>query len=257
MSAFRKKPYDPKDLEPFRLSRTKIDLFIDCPRCFYLDRRMLVSRPQPYSYNINTAVDILLKKEFDTYREKRTAHPYMVEAGISAIPFAHEDMDKWRMNFTGGETLHKETNLEIFGAVDDIWIHTDGPEKGKLIIVDYKATSKDGEVSLDADWQDGYRRQMEVYQWIFRGMGFEVSDTGYFVYANALRGSENFNNKLDFDVKIIPYVGNTAWIDTTLVKIKKCLDDDRIPKEKETCEFCAYRTLAGKSIKEHMDKFIK
>ncbi|MEI9966803.1 MAG: hypothetical protein WDN67_04185 [Candidatus Moraniibacteriota bacterium] len=37
------------------------------------------------------------------------------------------------------------------GGVDDVWVAPDG----ELIIVDYKATSKDGEVTLDAEWQGG------------------------------------------------------------------------------------------------------
>ena len=55
----------------------------------------------------------------------------------------------------------------ITGAVDDIWVTPDG----ELIIVDYKSTSKDTEVNLDAEWQDGYKRQMEVYQWLLRQKG--------------------------------------------------------------------------------------
>lgn len=256
MASTRRKAYDPKDPEPFKLSRTKIDLFVDCPRCFYIDRRMLISRPQGFPFNINSTVDILLKKEFDIHRVNKTTHPYMIEAGIQAIPFLHPDLDTWRLNFTGGQTLHKETNFIIFGAIDDIWMYTDGPEKGKLIIVDYKATSKEGEVSLDAEWQSGYRRQLEVYQWIFRHMGFNVCETGYFVYANALRDKPSFDNKLEFSVTMLSHIGNTEWIDTTLINIKKCLDDNRIPKQSETCEYCKYRNEAGKSIKEHSDKYM-
>lgn len=246
--------YTPGKEEPFRLSRSKIDLFIECPRCFYLDRRLGVSRPQGFPFNINSAVDLLFKKEFDVHRKDQSAHPYMLENNIPAIPFAHAEMDTWRENFTGAQTLHKETNFIITGAVDDIWIYTDGPDKGKLIIVDYKATSKDGEITLDAEWQDGYRRQMETYQWIFRRLGFDVSNTGYFVYANALRDRPNFSNKLDFSVKLFPHTGDTSWIEKTLESAKTCLDDNRIPKEKETCEYCAYRTKAGNAFKDHTEK---
>ncbi len=36
--------YDPKSKEPFRISRSKIELFINCPRCFYLDRQVFVGK---------------------------------------------------------------------------------------------------------------------------------------------------------------------------------------------------------------------
>ena len=81
------------------------------------------------------------------------------------------------------------------------------------MIVDYKATSKAGDVSLDADWQIGYKRQMEIYQWLFRKNNHKVSSTGYFVYCNGDADKEAFDGKLEFDIKILPYVGDDSWID--------------------------------------------
>ena len=253
MAFYRKKLYTKGDTEPFKLSRSKIDLFVECPKCFYLDRRLGVSRPQGFPFNLNSAVDLLLKKEFDLHRDSKTAHPYMIDNKIDAIPFSHSEMNVWRENFVGAQVTDTKNNLLITGAIDDIWIYTDGEDKDKIIIVDYKATSKDTEVDLDSEWQDGYKRQMEIYQWIFRKLGFKVSDTGYFVYANGDRSKEGFDNKLEFKIKVIPYVGKTEWIEKTLENIKKCLDDDRIPKEKDTCEYCKYRKLAGEAFKKHLD----
>lgn len=251
---WKKKLYIKGDKEAFKLSRSKIDLFIECPRCFYLDRRLGVGRPQGFPFNLNSAVDLLLKKEFDLHRKEKTSHPYMVENGIEAIPFSHTEMDTWRENFVGAQVMDEKNNLLITGAIDDLWIYIDGKDKDKIIIVDYKATSKDNEVDLDSEWQDGYKRQMEIYQWIFRKLGFEVSETGYFVYANGDRSKEGFDNKLEFKIKVIPYVGKTEWIEKALENIKACLEDDRIPKEKDTCEYCKYRRMAGEAFKMHSEK---
>jgi len=60
---------------------------------------------------------------------------------------------------------HGPTGLTLFGAIDDLWADAGGLH----YVVDYKATSKGGEVGLDADWQGGYRRQVEFYQWLLRG----------------------------------------------------------------------------------------
>lgn len=247
---YKKKLFDPTSASPFKLSRSKIDLFIECPRCFYLDRRLGVGRPQGFPFNLNSAVDLLLKKEFDVHRKAKSAHPLMENYGVDAIPFSHRDMDVWRENFVGVQSLHEKTNLLIFGAVDDVWVN---PQE-ELIVVDYKATSKDTEVNLDAEWQDGYKRQMEVYQWLLRQNGFKVSDTGYFVYANGKRDRAAFDAKLEFDIKLIPYTGNTDWIEKTIVLIKQCLIDDRIPSASENCEYCAYRNQAGKALLEATNK---
>ena len=59
------KLYQLKSSAPFKLSRTKIELFTGCPRCFFLDRRLGISRPGFPAFTLNNAVDYLLKKEFD------------------------------------------------------------------------------------------------------------------------------------------------------------------------------------------------
>ena len=235
--------YNPLSKEPFRLSRSKIDLFLNCKRCFYLDRRLGVGQPPGYPFSLNSAVDKLLKKEFDFHRVGKTAHILMQEYLIDAVPFQHEKIEEWRDSLRRGITfLHKETNLLITGGVDDVWVNS----AGELIIVDYKATAKDGKVSLDADWQIGYKRQMEIYQWLFRQNGFKVSNIGYFVYCNGDTDKEAFDKKLEFDVDLIPYEGNDAWVDNVIIEIHKCLMSDELPESSSECDHCAYRASVKK-----------
>src|SRR3989304_63064 len=80
----------------FPLSRSRIELFFGCPKCFYIDNKLGVARPPGYPFTLNSAVDELLKREFDVQRAKGEIHPLMKEYGIDAIPFAHEQMDAWR-----------------------------------------------------------------------------------------------------------------------------------------------------------------
>lgn len=239
--------FDPKSTEPFRLSRTKIDLFLSCPRCFYLDRRLGIGQPPGFPMNLNSAVDALLKKEFDLHRAKKTAHPLMNSYGVDAIPFDDPRMDEWRDSLRRGITfLHKPTNFLVTGGIDDVWVNP----KGDLHIVDYKATSKDGDVSIDADWQIAYKRQMEVYQWLFRKNGFTVSDTGYFVYCNGRTDREAFDGKLEFDVVVLPYEGNADWVETTLKEARACLVKSSLPKAGPDCDYCAYREATAKVEKK-------
>lgn len=164
--------------------------------------------------------------------------------GIDAVPFEHEMINTWRDTFKGIEYFHESTNFVVFGGVDDIWQE----KNGKLIVVDYKATSKDAEVTLDAEWQDGYKRQMEVYQWLLRRNDFNVSDTGYFVYANGKRDREAFDGKLEFDVKLIPYTGKDNWVEKTLHEMKACLDQDEVPRPAPNCEYCNYTNEYQRAI---------
>jgi CRISPR/Cas system-associated exonuclease Cas4 (RecB family) len=234
--------FDPAHHAPFKLSRSKVELFQNCKRCFYIDRRLGVGQPPGFPFNLNSAVDHLLKKEFDIHRAKNQAHPLMEHYGIDAIPFSHEELDAWRENFKGVQYHHTKTNFILTGAVDDIWKN----KQGDLLVVDYKSTSKDTEVNIDAEWQGGYKRQMEFYQWLLRKNGFAVSNTGYFVYCNGKRDAEAFDAKLEFDIKLIPYTGDDAWVEDILEEIKACLTSSRLPEYSKTCDYCQYR----KAVKE-------
>jgi CRISPR/Cas system-associated exonuclease Cas4 (RecB family) len=236
----RSVPYKPGQAAPFKVSRSKIELYMQCPRCFWLDVRLKITRPNTPPFNINKTIDELFKKEFDTYRASKKPHPLMVEFGVDAIPFDHDNLDTWRETFVGVTTVHEATNLHIFGGIDDVWV--DGA--GKLIVVDYKATSKDKEVSIDSDWQIAYKRQLEVYQWLLRRNGFEVSDTGYFVYTNGRVDLDGFNDRVEFRTKIIPYTGSDEWIEPTIMKMKKVMDG-AMPAVGTAamggeCDYCAY-----------------
>lgn len=230
--------YNQNSTELFRLSRSKIDLFINCSRCFYLDRKLGVAQPPGYPFSLNSAVDKLLKKEFDIHRADRTTHPLMKHYGIDAVPLSHEKIDEWRDSLRAGITFKIDSeNVVITGGVDDVWVKPDG----EFIIVDYKATSKEEEVNLDADWQIGYKRQMEIYQWLFRKNGFKVSSTGYFVYCNGDTDKEAFDGKLEFIIKIIPYTGDDSWVEKTVHDAIDCLKSDKLPPSGEDCDFCKYR----------------
>ena len=233
--------FDPAAATPFRLSRSKLDLFINCPRCFYIDRRLGIGQPPGFPFNLNAAVDHLLKKEFDEYRNRREPHPLMRAAGIDAIPCVHEKLEQWRINFKGVELYHKHTNFILTGAIDDLWM----TPSSSYVVVDYKATSKDQPVTIDAPWQRAYKRQMEVYQWLLRGNGLTVSDTGYFVYCNGKRGAHHFDGHLEFDIAVIPYVGTDDWIEATIIEAHRCLVGDNIPQASLDCDYCIYHSAVA------------
>ena len=232
--------YNPESAEPFKLSRSKLENFTRCPRCFYLDRRLGVDQPPMPAFTLNSAVDTLLKKEFDVHRARGTTHPLMKHYGIDAIPFTHEQMNDWRENFVGIQYFHRPSNFIITGAVDDIWKDKDG----QLIVVDYKATSVNGEIDWDSEYKQSYRRQLEIYQWLLRRLGFEVSDIGYWVYANGRKDKEAFDGKLEFNVQIFDYKGNDQWIEPTIMEAKKCLNGP-LPPFNVKCDFCTYRKEAS------------
>lgn len=252
--AWKSKTFDPASTEPFAISRSKIDMFTECPRCSYLDLRLGVKRPSGPSFTLNNAVDELFKREFDVHRANGTPHPLMKKYGLDAVPFQDERLEQWRDALKRGvKTHHLETNLIVRGGIDDVWV----TPSGELIVVDYKATSKKEGPKSEDDLYPSYKKQIEVYQWLFERNGFKVSPTGYFVYANGKSDAEAFDGKLEFDIELIGYTGDNSWVEGTLMDLKNTLMSDNIPAVGTAfgggpCDFCTYRENAGKIlIKAH------
>lgn len=214
-----------------KLSRTKIELFLQCPRCFWLDMHKVAKRPSGAPYTINLAIDFLLKREFDECRVNNLEHWLIKKNKIKARPFNCEEIDRWRHNFTGVQVEHAKTGFLVYGAVDDVWIN---PKK-ELIVVDYKATG-----AKEYKIYDSYKRQMEIYQWLLKKNGHKVSPTGYFLFAKANKEQGFLEGRLTFDLAIEPLKGSTNWVEGAIIDARACYGRRTAPKASGECEYCPY-----------------
>ena len=240
--------YDPTNPVPYELSRSRIENFVRCPACFYLQQVKVVPFPSIPGFNINEATDILLKRDFDQYRGSETTHPFLQGIGMEhLIPYQHPDFEKWTQSLHFGadgrmNTVHQEGNIKLGGGLDDVWFNTKTKE---LHIVDYKSTSQKmngKKITLDDQWKASYKRQMDIYVWIMRRKGFKVSSTGYFLYCDGDRFTKERFLKSDgavmqFKMSLLPYEVTTSWIEPTLLEIKNCLNKSSIPEHSNHCEF--------------------
>ena len=243
--------FNPDNPAPYELSRSRIENFVRCPACFYLQQVKAVPFPSIPGYNINEATDVLLKRDFDKYRGGPETHPFLKKIRMEhLVPFEHEDFEKWTQSMHYGaegrmHTVHEESNIKLGGGLDDIWLNTKTDE---LHIVDYKSTSQKSpnkEITLDDYWKAGYKRQMDMYVWVMRRKGFSISSIGYFLYCDGDRFSEydflnSENASMQFKMSLIPYKVDTTWIERTLLKVKECLRTPVTPKHSDRCEYGAF-----------------
>ena len=228
--------------EPFKISRSKFNNFLDCKRCFYLDRVKGLKEPGMPGWALNSAVDELLKKEFDVHRKNKTSHPIMKKYKLNFVPFQHKDIDIWREARSGGISyLDQNANLIIHGGVDDIWLNNDTEE---LVVVDYKSQSTNEPVKTESyltnKYHQGYKIQMDIYVHILRNMDFKVSDTTYFMVCNGEKSFDKFDNKINFTTTLVPYKANSKWIPAKIKEMKEVLDQEKIPEINSDCEKCIY-----------------
>ena len=226
--------------EPPVLSRSALEDYLKCPRCFYLHRRQGLKPLSRIPLTLAVATDALLKNEFDAIRGSEASHPVWDENGLSVRAFSHPDLETWRSNFKGLRVTHAATGATIYGAIDDLWQHR---ESGDLHIVDYKSTSKKETPDLEGGFGAGYKRQIEIYQWIYRQAGFAVSPIGYFLYVNGSKEGGFYDaseGRMRFVTTLLAHEGNTDWVDDCISAAVACFQHDQIPDAAEDCDTCRY-----------------
>ena len=201
-----------------------------------------------YPFSLNNAVDALLKKEFEIYRKRQSSHPLFERFGLRGIiPWSSPKLEEYRDALRRGITYkHPEYPFRVFWGLDDIWFNQ---ETGELIVADYKAASKKGELTIDADWQMSYKRQISLYCYLVsKTESLPVSKTAYFVYCNGLtegKSADRFGAKLHFEIELLPYEVQLSWIEPTLKSIHLCLQSDSLPEASPHCDWCAYVAARG------------
>jgi len=222
-----------------KLSRSTVERYISCPRCCVLEKNYDI-RPPSLPFTLNLAVDNLCKNEFDYYRERQQPHPLFYKNNIEAIPFKHSEIDNWRNNYIGIRHKSIQHQYDFGGAIDDIWQKSNG----ELIIVDIKATSR-----INFNWNDtwhkydypkSYKRQLEMYQWLFKMNGFDVSNEAYIIYFNGKKNEKFFQNKLEFEPHIIKLDCSTDWVEMKIIETVELLRSNIFPKPSQKCENCNY-----------------
>ena len=224
-----------RSLSRRQLSRSKLELFRECPRCFHEDVVKGNRRPSMPAFTLNNAVDALLKSEFDQYRAVQAPHPLFASVGLNAVPLQDARMGEWRANFQGVRWTDTETGWTLFGAVDDLWLSSDG----EVLVADYKATAK-AQAPTAETLYPSYRRQAEIYQFLVERQGFQVSPRAWFVYANGISSAGSFGNVLHFNTALIPHDGRWDWVLDGFRAAVALVEDGSVPPPGENCEHCRF-----------------
>ena len=229
--------YNPE--KKFKISRSKIELFYNCPRCYYKDAKLGIRKPPMPGWAINSAVDALLKKEMDFCRREDRPHGIFKEYSLDIKPFKHEDIEKWQNSFTGIQYHDEKHNFLLYGGVDDIMVNKDN----ELVVIDFKATAKAANIVSSADVYDNgksYKRQLEIYSWLLQKNNFDVSSTGYLMYYNGDASKPHLGQEMHFRRTLVPFELDTNWIDPMIDNLYDCLQKDKMPDHNPDCEECVY-----------------
>lgn len=219
-----------------QLSPNSINLFLECPHCFWLEKRLGIKRPPPYPYALNTAVDVLLKQEFDEYRAKKETHPLIAAHKVKAKLFHNQKLlDQWRSNFSGLRYYDPGLKATIFGAVDDILEFADG----KLAPLDYKSTG-----SSAAKVYDRFQLQMDIYTYLLEKNGFPTPRKGYLAFY-VVDKKKGLGDRLPFRKELHIIDTDPSDIPEIFSDAVEVLRQETPPPHSQDCEFGKWLKLAG------------
>ena len=239
---WKKKLYIKNNLSPYPLNRTKIDLYFDCKKCFYLDLRKGVRRPYGPPLVLNSTVNQIVKSEFDKYRKSKTSHPIMKDFNPDMIPADHEKLELWRNPLMGIKYLHRETNLQLTGVINDLWLNI---RDNQFLLVDYKFTSKKDYISKDSLWS-GHWKQLSFYKYLIEKQELEISPIGIIILFNGKKSTTIFNKKLEFSSHIFSNFLDTSWVESKILEIYGLLQSDSVPYPSSYCKYCKYISIVNR-----------
>jgi len=220
-----------------QLSPNSLNLYLECPHCFWLDKNEGIKRPPPYPYELNSAVDELLKEEFDAYRAKKLICPLLKENNIDAVLFSNQKLlNQWRNNLAGIRYFDEKLNATLFGAIDDVLEF----ENGKIAPLDYKSTGSSAEKIYDR-----FQLQLDTYTFLMEKNGYETARKGYLAFY-IVDKSKGFIDRLPFRKEIVKIVTNPDDVYEIFKDAVEVLRKDFPPKHSTDCAYKKWLDGANK-----------
>ncbi|MFB6213875.1 MAG: PD-(D/E)XK nuclease family protein [Candidatus Nanohaloarchaea archaeon] len=216
----------------YKLSPSRINLFFECERCFWLRVNEGVKRPSGPFPSLPGGMDQEIKNHFDRYRAKGEVPPELEEADIDAEPLSDqeflENARSWR---TEPKWRDPETGALLRGGVDDLL----RDEDGSIIVMDYKTRGYPPKEENGAP--DYYERQVNLYNLILRENGYGTRDFGLILYYYPDRVVENGDFVFHRELRKVP-----VDIEKARRTVRNAVDvlEGPMPEHSEDCDFCEW-----------------
>jgi len=213
------------------LSRWQLNIFTECPRCFWLVNRCGIKLPKTLPFALNNAIDGLLKAEFDEHRAAGTLPPIFASLNGRATLFTDTtQLETWRNNFQGVRWKDPSSGHTLFGAVDDLLQFQDGT----TAVVDYKSTG-----SAHPTIYPSYQLQMDVYTYLLQQLGFKTAAKAYFAFFVVVK-DDGFNGRLPFREALIEVTPTPARVPALFAQAVAVAQADELPTPGAACDLCRW-----------------
>jgi RecB family exonuclease len=210
----------------YRFSPSAMSLLEDCPRCFWLDHKKGLKRPNGIFPSLPSGMDRIIKEHFDRCMSRGKLPMEIKDIEDVKLFDDKELLDVWRDNRRG--IKYQTDKFLLKGAIDCVL-----QKKDKLIVLDYKTRG----YPLKEDTHHHYIDQLTLYNLIFRKNGIDTEDYSYLLFYHPDKVAEGV---FLFHKDIVKVKIDMAHAEELLDHAVKVLEGS-MPKSSDTCVYCRYR----------------
>lgn len=217
-------------MNTFKLSSSSIELMIECPRCFWLEKHGVWKRPGGIFPSLPGGMDRILKRHFDNFRSKGRLPPELCERQecknmklFGETEFEKELLEIWRNNRKGIVWADDKGNI-LHGAVDNILV-----KDNRLIVLDYKTRG----YPLKENTAESYKNQLDIYNFLLRKKNYKTYEYSFLLFYVPKEVLET--GEVIFDTELVKMPVDIENARNLWEKALELLNGD-CPSEK--CEWC-------------------
>ncbi|ERG90039.1 MAG: hypothetical protein J07HQW1_00052 [Haloquadratum walsbyi J07HQW1] len=212
----------------YKLSPRRINLYMECKRCFWLHINKGIKRPTGPFPSLPSGMDDKIKDHFDRFRQRQEQPPELQETTVNADLLEDTELLENAREWRKQPKYHdKKNDVLLRGGVDDLLQKDDG----SIIVLDYKTR---GYPPKD-DVPGYYARQVNLYNLILRENGHETASHGLLLYYYPNQVQETGEVLFQNELKQVPV--DTDAAQEFLKNAAQTLNNP-VPEHNPDCDYC-------------------
>lgn len=210
---------------PLKLSRSKLETFRHCPRCFWLEMNGKAP-PIDMAMGIYNILDTIQKNYYDKHR--KDGLPPLLKG---KIPFRLADFNLVEKLRKGISFKDEKLNATLWGKLDDCFIDN----KERLVVMDNKTSSG----GPKEEYEDSYQFQLDTYAYLLVKNSFDIHPDGYLIYFIPDKES-HIDKGIMFDAEAKKFKLDHGRIYDVFKKAVATARKEEPPAQHKECEMCAW-----------------
>ena len=213
-----------------KISPSSLNLFLECPRCFWLQMNKGFRRPKGPSSTLPSGVDYTLKAYFDYWR-KQGGEPPILRGKLPGKLLTKQDMiSKFRSRSFG--IFDTEAQAYFMGMLDDALELPDG----SIVPLDNKTRG-----FPPTEVHPSYQNQMGAYTLFLRENNLPTKNLAYLVYWFFDHKNMDLERPLDFNISVKEIKTEPDRMRAVFRAAVSLLRQEIMPDAADNCTFCRYR----------------